>query len=181
MGNAVFKQPNGLYGRYSYVSDNFTNYNMTKEEYIVSCAVANAISREEWDFNHNQNFTDYKQVKKDALDYVKFFDEWIKDAEDDEEKNKLKEDKEKELTVRTELISIMEKNSPSSYEDEYWKQLYELLNRLALFYDEEGYRKDYIIVQHEEDMRIITQRLKEINETFDAYKNLTQKSVRNEE
>ena len=85
MGNAVFKQPNGLYGRYSYVSDNFTNYNMTKEEYIVSCAVANAISREEWDFNHNQNFTDYKQVKKDALDYVKCFDEWIKDAEDDVE------------------------------------------------------------------------------------------------
>ena len=180
MGNAIFKQPNGLYGRYSYTSDNFTNYNMTKEEYIVSCAVANAISREEWDFNHNQNFTDYKQVKKDALDYVKFFDEWIKDAENDKEKNKLKEDKEKEFKERTSLISIMEKDCSSSYDHEFWKQLYGVINRLALFYDEEGYRKDYIIVQHEEDMRMITQRLKEINETFDAYKNLTQKSVKNE-
>lgn len=154
---------------------------MTKEEYIVSYVVANAISIEEWDFNHNQNYTDYEEIKKEALDYVKYFDDWIKDAEDDEEKKKLEEDKEKEFKERTSLISIMEKDSPSSYEHEYWKQLYELLNRLTLFYDEEGYRKDYVIVQHEDDMRIITQRLKEINETFDAYKNLAKKPVRNEE
>ena len=34
MGSVIFKQPNGLYGRYSSVVDEVTNYNMTEEEVI---------------------------------------------------------------------------------------------------------------------------------------------------
>ena len=36
MGAVVFKQPNGLYGRYSYTSDSFESYNMTEEEVLKS-------------------------------------------------------------------------------------------------------------------------------------------------
>jgi len=34
MGAFIFKQPNGLYGRYSSVVDEITDYNMTEEEVI---------------------------------------------------------------------------------------------------------------------------------------------------
>lgn len=175
MGAAIFKQPNGLYGRYSYVSDGFTNYNMTKEEYIVSCAVADKINSEEWDFKHNQHFTDYEQVKKDAIEYCEAFDEWMKDA-DKKEKEKLKKEKEQELKERNEIISKMETEYENTSEYEYWKQLYGLLQRLAMFYDSEWKLKDYIIVEHEDDMKMITQRLKDTNELFDAYKNVAKKS-----
>lgn len=174
MGAAIFKQPNGLYGRYSYTSDGFTNYNMTKEEYIVSCAVANKINSEEWDFKHNQHFTDYEQVKKDAIEYCESFDEQMKDASK-KEKEELRKEKEEELKDRNELISIMEKKCENISEHEYWKQVYELLQRLVMFYDNDWNRKDYIIVEHEEDMKMITQKVKEINESFDAYKNLSKK------
>jgi hypothetical protein len=174
MGAAIFKQPNGLYGRYSYTSDDFTNYNMTKEEYIVSCAVADKINTEEWDFKHNQHFTDYERVKEDAIEYCDTFDEWIKDASK-KEKEELRKEKEEELKNRNELISIMEKKCENISEHEYWKQVYELLQRLVMFYDNDWNRKDYIIVEHEEDMKMITQKVKEINESFDAYKNLSKK------
>lgn len=174
MGAAIFKQPNGLYGRYSYTSDGFTNYNMTKEEYIVSCAVANKINSEEWDFKHNQHFTDYEQVKEDAIEYCESFDEQMKGASK-KEKEELRKEKEEELKDRNELISIMEKKCENISEHEYWKQVYELLQRLVMFYDNDWNRKDYIIVEHEEDMKMITQKIKEINESFDAYKNLSKK------
>ena len=38
MGATVFKQPNGLYGRYSYVCDDFTDVNMTKD--LKKCTMA---------------------------------------------------------------------------------------------------------------------------------------------
>ena len=34
MGAFIFKQPNGLYGRFSTVVDCITHYNMTEEEYL---------------------------------------------------------------------------------------------------------------------------------------------------
>ena len=63
MGAVIFKQPNGLYGRYSYVSDGFTAINMTKEEYKI-LNIDNSLR--DSDDTLKRYLGDYNKVIKDA-------------------------------------------------------------------------------------------------------------------
>lgn len=146
MGNALFKQPNGRYGRYSYTCDDFTDYNMTKEEWFIK-AMVGKLNSEKWDFKHNQHFTDYKSVLKDA----------------------------KAMHTKLNLQQLstkMKENCEESYEDEFYKQLYLLFDSLVNTYDIDSLEtKDYNIIEHENELKTITQKLKEINELFKTFKN----------
>lgn len=150
MGAAVFKQPNGLYGRYSYVSDGYTHYNMTKEEWFIE-AMVKKLRNEEYDFNHDLNFTDYNEVKNDALGVRHM------------------------KKQNAEVIIKMEEEYVPNPKDEFYKQLCDLMENLANEYKENYEKKDYILLDHEDDLKMITQRLKDTNELFDAYKNLSKK------
>lgn len=62
MGACIFKQPNGLYGRYSATIDTITHINMTEEDYINVC-----LGRK-----NNKAYREYGRsdewIRKDALD-----------------------------------------------------------------------------------------------------------------
>jgi hypothetical protein len=40
MGESIVKQPNGRYARYSSIVDDFTDINMTEDDYIELCVVS---------------------------------------------------------------------------------------------------------------------------------------------
>ncbi len=62
MGSVIFKQPNGLYGRYSSVVDEITDYNMT-EEGVIELFVEMAKESAKWEL---QRLNTNKATMKDG-------------------------------------------------------------------------------------------------------------------
>ena len=182
MGSAIFKQPNGLLGTYSYVSDGFSRYNMTKEESIIS-DIETTILRELNNLERKNYYTNYNSVIKDARNYIK---ECIRNTKDDkdltEEEREEDIERYKEKSEENEkLIKMMETTDSIVYEEqEYYKTVYELIIRLCCFYDKNWEPKNYQITdeKHREDMLMIISKLKETTELFDAYANLSKKTKR---
>ena len=79
MGVFIFKQPNGLYGRFSTVVDCITHYNMTEDDYVkwrMECAKEEAINTltnhakpyeliDEYFIDNNMTKEEFKQIKKE--------------------------------------------------------------------------------------------------------------------
>lgn len=169
MGAVIFKQPNGLHGRYSYTSDGFTNINMTKEEYIIS-KLEWLIKDCEYTFDKESN--SYEYVKEDAIKYLDIFDEWIKETRSKKEKERLREEKEKEKSIRENLIKKMETEPViDTILQEYYKEFSDLIKNLSFRYKDYFYskKKKYFIENHSEDVKEITKKLKEINKLYKSY------------
>lgn len=166
MGAVIFKQPNGLYGRYSYTSDGFTHINMTKEEY---CILKLEDHIRESKRTIERNLYDYNTVKKDALKYVNYFDEWIKESDDEKEQEELKAEKEKEKEERLNIISSMENEIKiNKKERDFYKELLKLIENLTFYYKDSlyGERKKYLITENPKDMVEMTKKLKELNTLY---------------
>ena len=174
MGATVFKQPNGLYGRYSYVSDGFTNVNMSKEEYIIS-KLEHAIT-EAKDSILNKNLGNYKRIIADAEKHVKDWDEYISEAEDEEEKNDLIKEK-KEMEEEFNSFKEAMNNPPDEDQEKYnsfYKELLTLIENLCIDYNIEDWnyiRKDYVPSDYpNEDLVKFTKKIKEINSLYNELK-----------
>lgn len=165
MGAVIFKQPNGLYGRYSYVSDGFTAINMTEEEYKV-LNVDNSLR--DSDYTLKRYLGDYNKVIKDARETLH---SWLKNSKEDdfdssEEYEEFIKERNEELTVLENTISKMEKPYSNNIEKEYYKSLLELVENLTSYYDKDWKLKDYVVIHHPEDMKIMTEKIKDLNKTF---------------
>ena len=122
MGATVFKQPNGLYGRYSYVCDDFTDVNMTKEEYIVTRLDHDLRDSEDTLNNH---LGKYENVLKDAQAHVDLYNEYIKDTETNKEKKKLVSKKLDKQALLDKMIEYMTNTPPAdtlAKYDEFYKE-----------------------------------------------------------
>ncbi len=151
MGATIFKQPNGLIGRYSYVCDGFTEYNMTPEEYAISKIDSTFRTAEDTIKHH---LGDYKEVLKDAKQSA------------DIEKDEL-----------CDLVKSMETNYENDEEAktyaDYYKELFDVISNLAIFYTYERWdveRKKYIITDNLDDMKKMTEKLKEVNSLYNELK-----------
>ena len=173
MGASIFKQPNGLLGRYSYVSDGFTNINMSEEEYIIS-RFENSIqdskdTLKKW-------IRPYADIIKDAEEHIAVWDEYIKEAESEEERKKYIEDKQKMEEDLQEFKEAMN-NPPSKEQDsynEFFKEMLQMIDNLCIYYNTEDWKyikKDYLPVEYPfTDLVEFTQKIKEINELYNKLK-----------
>lgn len=173
MGASIFKQPNGLLGRYSYVSDGFTNINMSEEEYIIS-RFENSIqdskdTLKKW-------IRPYEDIIKDAEEHIAVWDEYIKEAESEEERKKYIEDKQKMEEDLQEFKEAMN-NPPSKEQDsynEFFKEMLQMIDNLCIYYNTEDWKyikKDYLPVEYPfTDLVEFTQKIKEINELYNKLK-----------
>lgn len=173
MGATVFKQPNGLYGRYSYVSDGFTNVNMSEEEYIIS-RLENAITDAKDTLK--KHLGKYDEVISDAEEHIQVFNEYISDAEDKEEKEELIQEKKELENQLKEYKSEME-NPPSEIQDNYnsfFKEILQLIENLCVDYIIDGWhyiRKDYVPTEYPTtDLIEFTNKIKEINSLYKKLK-----------
>ena len=162
MGACIFKQPNGLYGRYSFTCDNFTAMNMTKEEYQVLC-LDNSLRDSEDTFK--RHLQDYDYVIKEAKEHVESF----KDTEglDEEDKEWYEEEYERRVSELQEDMKSMESPYQNKIKKDYYKAVLGVVERLSSFYTKDWEKKDYIITSHPLDMGIITAKLKEVINVFD--------------
>ena len=173
MGASIFKQPNGLLGRYSYVSDGFTNLNMSEEEYIIS-RFENSIqdskdTLKKW-------IRPYKDIIKDAEDHIAVWDEYIKEAESEEERKKYIEEKknmEEDLQKLKETMNNPPSEEQNSY-NEFFKEMLQMIDNLCIYYNIEDWKyikKDYLPVEYPfTDLVEFTKKIKEINELYNKLK-----------
>lgn len=174
MGASIFKQPNGLLGRYSYVCDDFTDYNMTEEEYIVN-NIRKSVEDSRDTINRYQG--DYEKIIADAKAYEDCFDEWIKEpGTTKKEKEKYLKDKEKRHQRTEAYIEVM--NSDPSVDDKKWHtfchELYNVLENFYIYYDTKDWKyekKPYFVPEHIDDIMLFTEKLKELNTFFEQIKN----------
>lgn len=174
MGASIFKQPNGLYGRYSYVSDGFTDANMSKEEYIIS-RLEHAITDAKDTLK--KHLGDYNEIISDAEEHVKVWDEYISEAEDEEEKKDLIKEK-KEMEEELEFYKNTMNNPPDKEQKNYnsfYKELLILIENLCIDYNiVNGWdyvRKDYVPSDYpNEDLTEFTKKIKEINSLYNTLK-----------
>ena len=80
----IFKQPNGLYGRWSSIMDNVSDIDMTKQDYIDMC-VAKAIDKatEDAEWVLEKRVLEYSDIQEQAKTY---------DVDIDKEIDKLRND-----------------------------------------------------------------------------------------
>lgn len=180
MGATVFKQPNGLLGRYSYVSDSFTNYNMTDEEYKID-SIERHLHHLNFDMQSKRFLGDYKEVVKDAREHINGLKECLQEMKndgDDEEdiKSYEKDIKEQEKDVDDYIKLAESKDTIDENINKYYKEVYGLIERLCCSYTDEWIKKKYDIFEHEDDLKMITQKVKELNELFDAYGRLSKQN-----
>lgn len=168
MGAFIFKQPNGRFGRWSSVVDDFTAINMTKEEYIV-LNVENSIRDSEYTLRHH--LRDYEYAVKETQDMIEGCKEAIGYAEDEEERKEAEEEYNRRKKSYKEDLNAMQQ--PSDEEDkvydEYYKTLLKLLEALCCSHDKDWELKDYSIIKHPEHMKEICSKLKEILNTIKGY------------
>jgi len=171
MGAIVFKQPNGLYGRYSTVVDDFTHYNMTEEEYKI-VNIEKSI-RDSEDTLKNYTRTKYEEVLKDHEGILKLQESYQHEKGlTKKEREKEKQEHEKNVQEFEELKRAMESNdSIDELSQEYFKTVYELVDNLCCFYDKDWNKKKYQILNNPKDMKDLIPRLKLINEMFKLYEN----------
>lgn len=179
MGSVVFKQPNGLYGRYSYTSDSFESYNMTEEEVKIS-TLERDLHRLNFDMKGYHYWGDYNEVLKDANEVIECMKEGAKEMEaDGESKEYIDEylkDVKKQKKENDAYIKVMNSNENiNEDENEYFRALYGMFERLYCLYDDEWKLKKYYIFNHPEDLKMITEKVKELNKTFDTCVNLSKK------
>ena len=172
MGAIVFKQPNGLYGRYSTVVDDFTHYNMTEEEYKI-VNIEKSI-RDSEDTLKNYTRTKYEDVLKDHEGILKLQKSYQHEKGlTKEEREREKQNYEKQVREFEELKKVMEsKDSIDELSQEYFKTVYELVDNLCCFYDKDWNKKKYQILDNPKDMKDLIPRLKLINEMFRLYGNI---------
>lgn len=173
MGASIFKQPNGLYGRYSYVSDDFTNINMTEEEYIIS-RLENSINDSKDTLK--KYLAKYEEIISDAEEHVNAWEEYISDAEDEKEKNELIKEK-KEMEEELEAYKNAMNNPPDTVQENYnsfYKELLTLIENLCVNYNIEGWKyikKDYLPIEYPTtDLIEFTNKIKEINSLYNELK-----------
>lgn len=173
MGASIFKQPNGLLGRYSYVSDGFTNLNMSEEEYIIS-RFENSIQDSK--DNLKRCIRLYKDIIKDAESHIALWDEYIKEAESEEErKNYIDEKKnmEEELQKYKETMNNPSSKEQNSY-NEFFKEMLQMIDNLCIYYNTEDWnyiKKDYLPIEYPfTDLVEFTRKIKEINELYNKLK-----------
>jgi len=171
MGAIVFKQPNGLYGRYSTTVDDFTSYNMTEEEYKIVNIEKSIRDSEDTLKNHTR--TKYEEVLKERKDILKFRKELQYDKDlTEEEREEEKREYEESVKEFEKLRKDMESNdSIDELSQEYFKTVYELVDNLCCFYDKDWKKKKYQILDNPKDMKDLIPRLKLINEMFRLYEN----------
>lgn len=75
MPSFISKQPNGLYCRFSTVTDSITHYNMTAEEYIEYCA-EKAKETARWILEHD--LEPFEKVEGNFCDTIMTRDEFDK-------------------------------------------------------------------------------------------------------
>jgi hypothetical protein len=174
MGATVFKQPNGLYGRYSYVCDDFTDVNMTKEEYIVTRLDHDLRDSEDTLNNH---LGKYENVLKDAQAHVDLYDEYIKEAETKKDKQKFvqkKKDKQEHLDMMNKYMNDTPPADTLAKYDEFYKESLKMLNNLFVESTVEDWkyeRKKYVPNDYPDDLAILTEKIKEINQLYEDLKN----------
>ena len=173
MGASIFKQPNGLYGRYSYVSDGFTDINMTEEEYIIS-RLENSINDSKDTLK--KHLAKYKEIISDAEEHVNVWEEYISDAEDEKEKNELIKEK-KEMEEELEFYKNAMNNPPDKEQENYnsfYKEILTLIENLCVNYNIEGWnyiKKDYLPIEYPiTDLIEFTNKIKEINSLYNELK-----------
>ena len=174
MGATIFKQPNGLYGRYSYVCDDFTDVNMTREEYIVSTLNRHISDCED---TLDRHLGKYETVIADAEAHVALYDEYIKEAETDKKKKeyyKKKKEKQEDLMM---LVKYMNDTPPAdtlAKYDAFYKEALQMINNLFVDYDVIDYRserKKYVVHDYPDDLVKLTEKLKEVNQLYEELKN----------
>ena len=77
MAGMISKQPNGLYCRYSTVSDGLTHYNMTRQEYIDYCIERVIVEANDMLDNYLHSFDEIKESLS-IYETKEGFDELIK-------------------------------------------------------------------------------------------------------
>lgn len=164
MGAWIFKQPNGLYGRYSTVSDDFTAINMTKEEYQV-LNLDNSLRDSEETFK--RYVENYEYTIKEAKEHVESF----KNTEglNEEDIKWYKEEYEKRSSELNEGMSLMESPYENKIKKEYYKTILGIVKRLTSYYTKDWEEKDYVIVDYPEEMKEITKKLQEAIDIFDKF------------
>jgi len=164
MGACIFKQPNGLYGRYSYTCDDFTAMNMTEEEYKVLC-LDNSLRNSEDTLKHH--LQDYNYVINDAKEYVEQF----KDTKglDEEDIEFYNEEYARYYPRLKEYMEEMETPYNNKIKEDYYKTVLGVVERLSSFYTEDWKKKDYLITSHPLDMEEITKKLQEVIDLFDDF------------
>ena len=160
MGSFIFKQPNGLYARWSSIVDNITDFNMTEEEYKILKIEDSIKSSDETLKKYVHN---YEEVTQKIEDYI----EYLKSLEDDE---KDKEDCDKMEKDYKELLELMNKVIPSNdIEQDFYKTSFNLIEKLCCCYDYDWEEKKYSIQNHPEHMKEILPKLKEILNIIEKY------------
>lgn len=174
MGAVVFKQPNGLLGRYSHISDGITHFNMTPEEYIVSCIDRSMRESKEV---LERYLGSYEDVISAIKKQIKSYDDLIKDAEDEEARMELVGDKaiEEESLATFKADAENEPDENTVFYHEFCKEMCDVLENLCVPYDYVGKwdikEKDYQFTNNPEHVKKLTEKLKEINKLYNELKN----------
>ena len=167
MGAFIFKQPNGLYGRWSSVVDAFTALNMTKEGYQV-LSIEDCIRNAKHTLEND--LQPYENAVFNAHNMIRHYKWRIDDAENDEERKEYEEEYESQKKeYEFDLERTTDTNVPDPVEDEYYKTTIELIDLLCCRFTDDWENRDYTILNHPEHMAKILPKLKEIIKEIKSY------------
>lgn len=174
----IFKQPNGLYGRWSYNSDDFADIGITKEQYCVGRIQQSVIAS----IDEMKRVESYERGIQEAEEYIEELESQLMDNADQYDEEDLNDMKEeiKERKANLYNVKLEAEKEPSELhhiQKEYYGELYKLIDNLCVSFDMEKYEnreceyKEYLISKNPEHMREMAVYLKNINEKYESFKN----------
>lgn len=167
MGAFIFKQPNGLYGRWSSVVDDFTAVNMTEAEYKIS-NIDRCIRDSEDTLKHR--LYDFDKAVEETNDMLACYKSAIQYGETEMERTEAeKHYKRMKESYENDLALMREKVPSNDVETKYYNTLCELIEHLCCAYDKNWNKKRYTILEHPEHMEMILPKLQEIVKMVKSY------------